>query len=222
MHEIGAVIFDLDGVITDTAEYHYRAWQRLADELGIAFDRAANEAFRGVGRDDCLRLLLGGRQVANFDELATRKNRYYVESLDAITPADILPGATALLAELKASGIPVAIGSASKNTRIVLKGLGLSDAFDAVIDGTMITHSKPDPQVFTKAAAALGVSPGRCLVVEDATAGVEAGLAAGMWTLGIGPVSRVGAAHAVVPSLDGLTLARLRSLLGVKFVRPAP
>ncbi|MCL2316175.1 MAG: beta-phosphoglucomutase, partial [Actinomycetia bacterium] len=213
MNEIAAVIFDLDGVLTDTAEYHYRAWRRLADELGIPFDRAANEAFRGVGRDDCLRLLLGGRTVDDFDELATRKNRYYVESLSALTPDDILPGSTELLAELKAAGIPVAIGSASKNTHTVLRGLGLDDAFDAVIDGTLITCSKPDPEVFTKAAAALGVTPGECLVVEDATAGIEAGLAGGMWTLGIGPLSRVGAAHAVVPSLDGLTWARIRTLI---------
>ena len=212
-NRIGAVVFDLDGVITDTAEYHYRAWQRLADELGIPFGRAANEAFRGVGRDDCLRLLLGERTVTNFEELATRKNRYYVESLAALTPDDILPGATALLAELKAAGIRVAIGSASKNTHTVLRGLGLDDAFDAVVDGTMITRSKPDPEVFTKAAGLLGLTPGLCLVVEDATAGVEAGLAGGMWTLGVGPMRRVGEAHAVVPSLDGLTWARLQELL---------
>jgi len=213
MNQLDGVIFDLDGVITDTAEFHYQAWQRLADELGIPFDRAANEAFRGVGRDDCLRMLLAGRQVDNFDELATRKNDYYVALLASITPADILPGAAELIAELKAAGVKTAIGSASKNTRAVLRGLGMDDTFDAVVDGTMITRSKPDPEVFVKAAELLGVNPGLCVVVEDATAGVDAGLAGGMWTLGIGPVERVGHAHAYVPSLDGVDWPTMRQLI---------
>ena len=215
MNEVAAVIFDLDGVITDTAEYHYQAWQRLADELGIGFDRVANEQFRGVGRDDCLRILLSDHpeMMGDFAELSNRKNDYYVSLLGNITPADVLPGVENLLAELKAAGVKIAVGSASKNTFTVLHGLGMTDTFDAVADGTMITRSKPDPEVFIKAAQLLGVTPGLCVVVEDASAGVDAGLAAGMWTLGIGPMSRVGQAHAVVPNLDGVNWARLRQLI---------
>ncbi|MCL2782542.1 MAG: beta-phosphoglucomutase [Propionibacteriaceae bacterium] len=213
MNEIAAVIFDLDGVVTDTAEYHYQAWQRLADELGIPFDRVANEKFRGVGRDDCLRMLLDGAPVDNFEALATRKNNYYVDLLANITPADILPGAAELIDELKSAGVKTAIGSASKNTWTVLRGLGMTDTFDAVADGTMISHSKPDPEVFLKAAELLGVTPGLCVVIEDATAGVDAGLAAGMWTLGIGPMSRVGQAHAVAPGLAGVGWTQLRQLI---------
>jgi len=213
--DIRAVIFDLDGVITDTAEYHYRAWQRLADELDIPFDRTANEQFRGVGRLDCLRLLLDGRPVADFDELAERKNAYYVGLLANVTPHDILPGAAELIAELRAARVKIAIGSVSKNTWTVLRGLGLDKSFDAVVDGTMITRSKPDPEVFAKAAQLLGVPPARCLVIEDAAAGVEAGKAAGMMTLGIGPVSRVGHADAVVDNLAGVTWGKLRKLMSV-------
>ena len=213
MNQISAVLFDLDGVITDTAEFHYQAWQRLADELGIPFDRAANEQFRGVGRADCLSLLLGGRTRPDFDELLERKNNYYVSLLDTLTPADILPGATALLDELRAAGIKIAIGSASKNTMAVLRGLGLEHGFDTVVDGTMVTHSKPDPEVFLAAAKLVGVAPGLCLVVEDAAAGIDAGLAANMWTLGIGPLERVGHAHAIVPSLDGLAWPDIAGLI---------
>lgn len=210
---IAAVLFDLDGVITDTAEYHYQAWQRLADELGRPFDRVANERFRGVGRADCLRLLLDGDIRPDFDQLLERKNTYYVELLDRLTPADILPGALALLDELAAIGLKTAIGSASANTWTVLRRLGLADRFDTVVDGSMLSRSKPDPEVFLTAAARLGVAPGLCLVVEDATAGIEAGLAANMWTLGLGPLERVGQAHAVAPSLDGLTWSAITDLV---------
>jgi len=205
MNQISAVLFDLDGVITDTAEFHYQAWQRLADELGIPFDRAANEQFRGVSRADCLRLLLGGTPRDDVDDLLERKNSYYVGLLSRLTPQDILPGAAELMDELRQAGIKTAIGSVSKNTPAVLAGLGLDHAFDAVVDGTMVTHSKPDPEVFLTAARLLGVAPGLCLVVEDATAGVDAGLAGNMWTLGIGPAERVGHAHARLDSLDGAT-----------------
>ncbi|MDR0482178.1 MAG: beta-phosphoglucomutase [Cellulomonadaceae bacterium] len=210
MNSIEAVIFDLDGVLTDTAEIHYQAWQRLADELGIPFDRAYNENFRGVGRDDCLRLLLD-RQAAStpvtdeeFTELATRKNNYYREALSQLSEKDILPGVTSLLGDLRTAGIKTAVGSASKNTMAILDRIGLVDAFDAIVDGTMTSRSKPDPEVFLLAAQKLGVEPGLCLVMEDAAAGVDAGLAAGEWVLGIGPVSRVGHAHAVAPNLEGL------------------
>jgi len=214
MRRLAAVIFDLDGVITDTAEFHYRAWQRLADELGIPFDRHANEAFRGVARTDCLRMLLAGRQVDDFDALATRKNDYYVALLGSLTPADILPGAVELIGQLREAGVKVALGSASKNTWTVLRGLGLDEAFDAVVDGTMVSRSKPDPEVFLKAAEMLGIDPGRCLVVEDATAGIDAGKAAGILTLGIGPADRVGHADAIVPDLHDVDWPRLRRLLG--------
>ena len=216
MGEIRAVIFDLDGVITDTAEMHYQAWQRLADELGIRFDRTANERFRGVSRGDCLRMLLDGvdgPHTDDFDTLLERKNDYYVASLDQLTGADILPGAQELICELRLAGIRTAIGSASKNTMAVLANLGLTDAFDQIVDGTMVAFSKPDPEVFLTAARLLDVPPEFCLVVEDSTAGIDAGLAGNMWTLGIGPTDRVGQAHAVVPSLAGLDWARLAALI---------
>jgi len=213
MNQIAAVVFDLDGVITDTAEFHYRAWQQLADELGITFDRIANEQFRGIGRADCLQLLLGDRVVNDFDGLLERKNRYYTTMLEQLSPADILPGAVELIRDLHDHGLLLAIGSASKNTAAVLQGLGLSEAFHVVVDGWMVSESKPDPSVFLTAARLLGVPSGLCLVVEDAAAGIDAGLAANMWTLGVGPVTRVGHAHAVVPNLDGLTWTKLMTLL---------
>ena len=210
--EIQAVIFDLDGVLTDTAECHFQAWRRLAGELGIPFTRADNEKFRGVSRADCLSLLLEGRPTDDFDALLERKNAYYIAQLSDLTPADIAPGARALIADLKRAGVKTAIGSASKNTGAVLAALGLGDEFDAVVDGTMLSRSKPDPEVFLTAARLVGVPPANCVVIEDAEAGIDAGLAAGMRTIGIGPAERVGHAHAIVPGLDSLDWRGLQAL----------
>jgi 1,2-alpha-glucosylglycerol phosphorylase len=192
-----AVIFDLDGVLTDTAEYHYLGWQRLADEEGIPFDREANEALRGVSRADSLTLVLGDREVSPeaFEEMMARKNGYYLDSLQAMSPRDLLPGAVQLVVDAKRRGMKVAIGSSSKNAGFVLDALGISDLFDAVADGHSVERAKPAPDLFLAAADLLGVPPASCIVVEDATSGVDAALAAGMIAVGVGPDERVGHAH---------------------------
>ena len=193
-----AVIFDLDGVVTDTAEYHYLGWKRLADEEGLPFDRAANERLRGVSRMESLDLLLGEREAS--DELkqqwAERKNRYYVEFLERVTPADLLPGALETILACKEHGVAVAIGSSSRNARTVLDRLEVTDLFDAISDGNSVERAKPAPDLFVHAAAQLGIDPARCAVLEDAESGVDAALSAGMVAVGIGPPERVG--HATV------------------------
>jgi beta-phosphoglucomutase len=187
---VRAVIFDLDGVLVSTDEFHYRAWQRLADEEGIAFDRRANRRLRGVGRMESLEIMLerSPRPYAPEEKaaLAERKNRYYRESLEALAPGDVLPGVREVLRALKARGVKVAVASSSRNAPEILRRTGLADVADATADGNDITHSKPDPEVFLVAAARLGLAPAECLVVEDAASGVEAAAAAGMRSLAIG------------------------------------
>jgi kojibiose phosphorylase len=156
---------------------------------------------------------LDGQPTDHFDELLQRKNSYYVELLGQLSPADLLPGVVDLLAELRAKGIKTAIGSVSKNAVAVLTALGVADQFDVIVDGTMVSRSKPDPEVFATAAKLLSVAPGRCVVLEDAAAGIEAALAAGMWAVGLGPLERVGQAHALIPNLAGVDLARLSGLV---------
>lgn len=189
----GAVIFDLDGVITDTAEYHYRGWQRLADEEGIPFDREFGDQLRGVSRRESLQLILADREVSDesFDEMAERKNNYYVESLEAVTPDDLLPGARELVDECKRRGLKVTIGSSSKNAQLVLRQLQITDMFDDVTDGYDAERSKPAPDLFLHSAEQVGVPPARCVVVEDAAAGIDAANAAGMLSVGIGPRDRL-------------------------------
>lgn len=191
------IIFDLDGVLTDTAELHYQAWQRLADEEGLAFDRARNDALRGVSRADSLRLVLDGRAVDDetFAAMLARKNDYYVAGLDDLGPNDALEGAVGLVVDAKRRDWLVAIGSSSRNARTVLKRLGLIDLFDAIADGASASNAKPAPDIFLAAATMMGVAPADCVVVEDAASGVDAGLAAGMTVVGVGPADRVGHAH---------------------------
>jgi kojibiose phosphorylase len=212
---VRGVIFDLDGVLTDTAEYHYRSWQRLADEEGIPFNRDANEALRGVSRRESLMLIVGDRSYseAQLQEMMDRKNRYYVESIEHVSTDDLLPGALTLLEELRQAGIKTAIGSASKNARPVVEKLGIADRVDAIADGYSVERPKPAPDLFLFAANAIEVEPAQCLVVEDAAAGVEAALAAGMWALGLGPVERVGAAQLVLPSLTEVHWSDLQEKL---------
>lgn len=187
--KIEAVIFDLDGVIVSTDECHYRAWKKTADEEGIYFDRKINDRLRGVSRMDSLEIVLERAERLYTDEekveLAERKNNYYKEYIKKLTKDDILNGVNENLAELKAKGIKVAIGSSSKNTPDILKYIGLDNYFDAVSDGNNIRKSKPDPEVFLKAADMLGVPYEKCLVVEDADSGIEAGKRAGMYTLAV-------------------------------------
>ena len=213
MAEIKAVIFDLDGVLTDTAEYHYRAWKRLADELGVPFDRQRNEALRGVSRRRSLELLLDGRPATEeqIQEWMARKNTYYQELIQQLTPRDILPGGLDLLKACREAGLKVAIASVSRNASTVVERLGLAPLLDALIDGHANVRPKPAPDLFLKAAEAIGVPPEACVVVEDAAAGIEAARAAGMRVVGIGPADRVGEADLVVPDIAHLTLDQLRN-----------
>ena len=208
-----AFIFDLDGVLTDTAELHYLGWKRLADELGIGFNRNDNEALRGISRRASLLLLLKGCAQeytdAQLDEFMERKNSYYRQYIESITPADLLPGSLELLERLKQQGYQLALGSASKNAPAVIKKLGLASYFSVVADPGSVKNAKPAPDLFLLAARELGVEPSSCVVVEDASAGVEAALEAGMWVIGIGPASRVGAADYVYDSLVGINPERL-------------
>lgn len=212
---IDGVIFDLDGVLTDTAEYHYLAWQKVADENNIPFNRDANESMRGLSRSNSLRRLLGNQEVTpeKFQEMMESKNSYYLQFIQGITPADILPGVFQLLDDLRHAGIKIAIGSVSKNAKQVIDKLGITDKIDAIADGYSVQKNKPAPDLFLYAAHLLGLSPAHCLVVEDATAGIEAALAAGMWAVGLGPINRVGNAHIVLPNLAGIYWADLQSLL---------
>ncbi len=212
---IKAFIFDLDGVITDTAEYHFRAWKRMADEDGLPFTREDNEALRGVSRRDSLLLILKGqpRSEAEMQALMTRKNGYYLDFIKEITPRDLLPGARDLLEELRGAGYKVGLGSASKNAREVLDRLGITALFDSVSDGFSVERQKPAPDLFLHGAAQLGLPPAECVVVEDAEAGITAALAGGFYAIGLGPRERVGAAHAVFPSLEGVKLADLLEAL---------
>ena len=187
---IEAVIFDLDGVIVTTDDYHYEAWKKIADQENIYFDREINERLRGVSRMESLDIILEkSSKIYNEEEkieLATRKNDYYKNLLENLTKEDILPGILETLKLLEDKKIKTAIGSSSKNTMFILNKIGLIDKFDAIVDGTMIKNSKPDPEVFLQAAEKVGIKAEKCLVVEDADAGVEAGKRAGMIVLGVG------------------------------------
>ena len=215
-------IFDLDGVLTDTAEFHYRAWQRLADEENLPFDRQANEALRGVSRRESLLKIVGDRSYseAQLQEMMDRKNHYYVESIQDIAPTDLLPGARELLNELRQAGIKIALGSASKNARPVIEKLGIADLMDAIADGHSVDRPKPAPDLFLFAADQLGLQPDQCVVVEDAAAGIEAAIAAKMLTIGLGPVERVGAADMVLPDLEGVHWADLQVKLSAARRQP--
>ena len=211
MAMIKAFLFDLDGVLTDTSEFHYRAWQRLADEEGLPFTRKDNEALRGVGRRESLDILLKGKRISEATAQAwmERKNNYYVEQVLKITEDNLLPGALQMLKQLRRSGIKVCIASASKNAPQVIERLNLAPYIDALVDGSAVSRSKPAPDLFLVAADQLGVRPEECVVVEDAAAGIEAAIAAGMYSLGIGPSERVGDADLVRPNLANAPAAEI-------------
>lgn len=208
------MIFDLDGVIVSTDEYHYQGWKRIAEEEGVYFDRVINEALRGVSRMESLEIILRKAEKAYTSEektaLAQRKNDYYRESLNNLTPGDILPGTLDVLKGLKEKGIKVAIGSSSKNAPFILEKIGLKDTFDAVADGNGIINSKPDPEVFLLAAKLLGLEPDVCAVVEDAEAGIEAALAAGMKAVGVGAAALSPKAHY---TMKDLSCARIEEVI---------
>lgn len=189
------IIFDLDGVLVFTDHYHYLAWKKLADRLGIYFDENINNRLRGVSRMASLEIILErdtGRELSLKEKtaLAEEKNGYYRELLRQMTPDSVAPQVRETLSRLRGRGYRLAIGSSSKNTRTILERTNLLDAFDAVSDGNNITRSKPDPEVFLKAAQFLGVCPQACAVVEDARAGIDAALAGGMLAVGIGEAAQ--------------------------------
>ncbi|GAA3808112.1 beta-phosphoglucomutase [Cellulomonas soli] len=184
------MIFDLDGVLVHTDELHYQAWSAIAERLGIAFTRRDNDRLRGVSRADSLEIVLslGMTEVSAVEKevLADEKNAIYRQLLDRLTPRDVAPDVLATLDELQGRGLRLAIGSSSRNAKVILDRIGLRDRFDAISDGENITRSKPDPEVFLRAAQFLALTPGRCAVVEDARAGVDAALAGGFSCFGIG------------------------------------
>jgi len=211
--QIAACIFDLDGVIVDTAKYHFLAWKRLADQLGIRFTEEDNERLKGVSRMASLEIILeiGNRKPDDNRKLeyATLKNNWYVEFISKMTPDEILPGSIDFIKELRNANIRIAVGSASKNTPMILERVGILELFDAVADGNNIGKAKPDPEVFLKAAEMVGTDPVNCVVFEDAVAGVQAALNAGMMCIGIGSAKILTEAHAVVKGLNEMNLARL-------------
>jgi beta-phosphoglucomutase len=214
--DLKACIFDLDGVIVDTAKYHFMAWRRLAKELGFEFTLADNEALKGVSRMASLEILLrvGGLEPneKEKEEMAARKNRWYVEFITGMTPDEILPGSIRLLKQLRKEGILTAIGSASKNARTILDGIKITDMFDVIIDGNKIHTAKPDPEVFVRGAQELNTDPSCCVVFEDAQAGIEAAIAGGMKCVGVGDPKMLAKADLVIPDLRKITIRKLKNL----------
>ncbi|USN98671.1 MAG: beta-phosphoglucomutase [Phycisphaeraceae bacterium] len=217
---VDGVIFDLDGVLVTTDDLHFRAWKALADREGIPFTRGDNERLRGVSRTESLEIILEKATRTYTDaeraEMAAWKNDRYRALLDTIDASAILPGAIDRLDELAARGVALAIGSSSKNARTILDRLNLISRFRVVVDGGDTARSKPDPEIFALAVERLGLPPHRCLVVEDAAAGVQSGLAAGCVVLAVGyaaadPVSAA-AAHAAAPSLADITVDEMLSI----------
>lgn len=210
MSRFKAVIFDLDGVITDTARYHYLAWKRLADSQGVHFDEEANEHLKGIDRMGSLDLILAGspRQYTPEEKLALAhdKNEHYKELISSMSPADLLPGAVQALDACRAAGLKIGLASVSKNAFSVLDSLGIRDKFDYVVDAATIARGKPDPEIFLKAARELGVAPADCLGVEDAVAGVASIKSAGMFALGIGDPAILTQADVVIPGLQHFQL----------------
>jgi len=221
-NSIAACIFDLDGVIVDTAKFHFLAWRRLANEQGFDFTEAQNEQLKGVSRMQSLELILQWGGIS-LDEptklaLAEQKNDWYRDYILQMEPGDILEGVEAFLAELKSRGIKIGLGSASKNAETILQRVGLTDAFEVVIDGNRHTRSKPDPEVFLTAAAALGVKPAHAIVFEDAEKGVEAALNGGFYAIGVGSPDVLGHAHYVIPGFEGMHVETILDHIGARAV----
>jgi beta-phosphoglucomutase len=203
--EIKGAIFDLDGVLVDTAKYHYLAWKRLAQELGFNFTEADNEKLKGVSRVRSLEILLetGGITLSESqkEEAASRKNAWYVEYLLSLDEKALLSGAKEYLLRLRKNDIRIALGSASKNTPLILERLNITFLFDAIVDGNSVSIAKPDPEVFLKAASGLGLSPKYCIVFEDSLAGIEAAKTGGMLAVGIGKPEFLAGADRYIYSL---------------------
>lgn len=199
---IKAIIFDLDGVIVDTAHYHYLAWKRLANEFNIDLTPDKNELLKGVSRMESLEVILGldglKKNNAEKEALAAKKNRWFVEYVEKMKADEIFTGVKEMLTTLKREGYSVALASSSRNAQTVIERLGIQNDFDTVVDGTMIANSKPHPEIFLQVASRLRVSPSECLVFEDAEAGVEAAIRAGMKCVGVGSRKQLGKADFIV------------------------
>lgn len=213
MPTVQACLFDLDGVIVDTAKYHYLAWRQLANQLGFDLTLQQNELLKGISRMESLEIVLeiGGVKLDEEEKLklAAEKNVRYLELCKQITPDDALPGVRDFLDELRANAIKVGLGSASKNAGIILTNLDMLSYFDTIVDGNRVTKGKPDPQVFLMGAEDLAVSPEFCIVFEDAVAGIQSAKAAGMIGVGIGEASILTEADYVMPGFDGVTVKNL-------------
>lgn len=212
---IKGFIFDLDGVITDTADLHYKAWKKLADDQGWQFDREVNEKLRGVSRLDSIAIILEHNNItldkAEISKFANIKNDLYVESLDELSPNDYLPGAQELLNNLRVEGFLVALGSASKNANKVLQQLGALKYFDVIGDGNSVTKSKPAPDIFLYGATKLKLRPEQCIVFEDAESGIDAAKVGGFHSVGIGPKDRVGHSDVRFDTMKEATLFEVKS-----------
>lgn len=211
-----ACIFDLDGVLVDTAVYHYKAWKQLANSLGFDFTEAQNEQLKGVNRMRSLDMILqwGGVEKSSTEKetLAALKNDQYVAMIQKMTTAEVLPGALDLLTALKAEGIKMALGSASKNSSLILERTALAHFFDAIVDGNSVSSSKPDPEVFLKAAELLNAAKENCVVFEDAAAGVQAAIAADMMVVGIGKPENLPGAQVVINDLSEISISEIEAL----------
>lgn len=204
------LIFDLDGVLTDTEEFHFRSWSKLADELGLQFNRTDAEELRGRSRADALELFLAGRlPMLERGPLLERKNRYFLEQIGDLGPENLAPGALELLDEARSAGIEIGLASSSRNARIVCDRLGILQRFGAFADGCSGLRPKPAPDIFIWVSGRLGLEPSLCAVVEDSGAGVRAAVEGGFRTVGVGPEERVGEAELVVANLNELSLADL-------------
>lgn len=212
------VLFDLDGVITDTAEYHFLAWKKLADDLGISIDREFNERLKGVSREDSLTLILehGNKQddinTEQFSQLAKEKNKNYVEMIQAISPKDIYPGILELLTDLKNNGIKIALASASKNGPLLLDKMEISHFFDAIVDPASLAAGKPAPDIFLAAASAVDINIKEAIGIEDAAAGVQAIKASGALPIGVGEAKDLGDDIALVPDTSHLSFSYLTTV----------
>jgi beta-phosphoglucomutase len=217
MIDVKACIFDLDGVVVDTAKYHYLAWKRLASELGFEFHEKDNERLKGISRLDSLNILLeiGGIKLSAHEKerLAAQKNLWYLEYIAKMKPDEILSGVRAFIEELKGNGVKIGLGSASKNATLILNQLGITHLFETIVDGTKVSRAKPDPEIFLLAAKDLKVTPSQCIVFEDAEAGIEAAVRGGFRSVGIGDPIILCSANIVVPNFIGMTMSKFFSLI---------
>jgi beta-phosphoglucomutase len=213
-----AVIFDLDGVLLATEQLHYQSWKQAIEPEGVLLDRSIMSHLRGLSRRESLEIILQRADrpctEGQKNSLAERKNEYYLKSLHDLTPGDLVPGALELVHALRRDGIRIGVGSSSRNARLILEHLGVADLFDAIVDGNDIAASKPDPAVFLRCAALLGVPPEACIVIEDAPAGIEAARRAGMTAIGIGNANDLADAARVFTGIENATIASLRDALG--------